>query len=113
MPIAPPMNDQITVKSIVLDENGNPELDRWGKEKRDTRSTKARVKYSGEVVFTRNGTETTATLDIRLPHDFRIKEGDGIEWVDQFGVTVSTTVEKLQDVKDYPGNVQYRKVWTV
>lgn len=112
MAIRPPMNDTISIFGVKLDEFGNPELDRRGLEVKAKRTTIARVKYSGERVFTARGDETVAKLEIKVPAEFQMREGEPVEWVDQFGETVESRVAAIKDVLDYPGVVQYRKVWT-
>lgn len=112
MAIAPPMNDSIKLNVILLDEEGNPAYDRYGREQRVETTTNARVKYSGEEIYSASGNRTVAVLEIRVPATVVLSEDDEVLWVDPHQRVVSGKVAKVEDVLNYPGVVQFRKVWT-
>ena len=112
MAIAPPMKERIKLFIKALDVDGNPLYDRNGRELTMETETRARVKYSGEHIFTSSGNETVAALELRIPADVMISEGDGVHWLDPFSRLVVGKIAKIEDVKNFPGVVQYRKAWT-
>lgn len=112
MVIAPPMRHEIKLLIIQLDPNGLPLYDRNGREIRVETVSRARVKYSGEHIFTTSGNETVAALEMRVPHTLMVSEGDEVHWTDPFMRIIKGKVAKVEDVLNYPGIVQYRKVWT-
>lgn len=108
----PPMKDTIKLHIVTRDEEGNVLEDKYGKAKRHTITTKARVKYSSERVFTPEGEEITAVLALSLPPDVEIHTGDLVEWVDRFKVTVIEPIYTFSEVLNYGGDVcYYRKAW--
>lgn len=110
---APPMNQTIVLHSTQRDAAGNPVLNRNGQVIRTKKNSRARVKYSGEQIFTANGEETEAVLELVLPSDLEIREGDLVEWIDDFGKTITGPVAKLGEARNYGGLVVYfRKAWT-
>lgn len=106
------MNDFIKLNIVLLDEAGEPKYDRNGREQRIETTTKARVKYSGQEIFTASGNSTVAVLEIRVPATVVLTEDDEVVWVDPHNRIVSGKVAKVEDVLNFPGVVQYRKVWT-
>lgn len=110
----PPMNDAIVLHVIQYDEYGNPKTDRNGRPERGPIQSAARVKLTAERIFSTSGEEEQATLEISLPPETPVADGDIVEWVDQFQRLHSGPIRLIKDVLNYNGlEVYYRKAWTV
>lgn len=108
----PPMPDDITLHVPQLDDNGEPLKNRYGQAILTQRSSKARVKYTAERIFTATGSEAQAVLEMSLPPETEVHSGDIVEWVDRFGVTVKEPIVQLKEILNYSGTVvYYRKAW--
>lgn len=110
---APRMEADILLHVVKYDAFGNPEENRNGVAIRVQVPSKARVKYSTERIFTTSGEESTATLEVTLPTETEVHDGDIVEWVDRFGKTVKGPIVKMREVLNPSGEiVWYRKAWT-
>lgn len=110
----PPMNDQITLLIIEKDPvTGAVLKDRNGRPIRAPIPSIARVKRTSARIFTTSGEETQAVLELALPPELDVQDGDVVEWTDRFGHKFSGPIASLKDVLNFGGNeVYYVRAWT-
>jgi hypothetical protein len=107
----PPMSETITIFSPILDGNGDPTKDDFGRFQYTSRTATARVSYTAKTVRNRDGHEKQATLEIDLPSAEEISYGCKIEWTNRFGELVKGTVLTIKETLNYSGaKVYFRTV---
>ena len=107
---APPMRDEVKILTPILDANGNPEIDRYGKPKMNGVASKARVQYTTNIDTANDKQRFDPILEITLPSATKVKEGDKVEWIDRFGDTLTRTIEGVEEVLNYSGTKVYFRI---
>lgn len=108
----PPMPHEITAHMPVLDEQGNPITDKYGKPKTEPKHSSARVQFKSQLVRTADGREHQVNLEIDLPPNFNPDEGTEVEGLDAGGNPFKGTIKAKEDIISLMGNkVHYRTVF--
>lgn len=108
----PPMNQKITVHMPVLDSNGSPVKDKYGKAKTKEKHSKARVQFKSQLVKDAMGQEHEINLEIDLPPDCNPADGVKIEGKDAGGNTFAGKIKTKEDIINLTGaKVHYRTVF--
>jgi hypothetical protein len=101
----PPMRNQA---NISIEDRTQPP-DRYGKYPVKDVTTKARVKHSTEVIRREDGTTVEARLEVDLPPEINLQNGQSIKAQDNFGVWHTATIESISEATNFAGNrVFYR-----
>ncbi|GIN93326.1 hypothetical protein J22TS1_43770 [Siminovitchia terrae] len=103
----PPMRQQVTAHIPILDENGEPIKDRYGRPMTETKTSKARVQFKSSIIRDAKGEEKRITLEIDMPPDFNPPNGSKIEYVTMDGEKAEGTII----VKDEAVNLAGSKVY--
>lgn len=108
----PPMNDTISIMTQQLDENGQPKKDGYGRPiPAKPVTSKARVKNEAKTNIASDSQTTDNILEIAVPNNTKVEEGQSIEWIDRFGEKIIGQVDGITEVLNYSGKkVYYRKL---
>ncbi len=108
----PPMPHEITAHMPVLDEQGNPITDKYGKPTTKPKQSEARVQFKSQLVRTLDGREHQVNLEIDLPPNFNPGEGAEVEGKDAGGNPFKGTIKAKEDIISLMGTkVHYRTVF--
>ncbi|HLR69427.1 MAG TPA: hypothetical protein VK105_20260 [Virgibacillus sp.] len=108
----PPMPHEVTAHMPILDEQGNPITDKYGKPKTEEKKSEARVQFKSQLVRTADGREHQVNLEIDLPPSFNPGEGQEVEGKDAGGNPFKGTIKAKEDIISLMGSkVHYRTVF--
>lgn len=108
----PPMNQEITAEVPILDDNGQPIKDRYGRPQTESINSKARVQFSSTWIRDQLGGEYEINLQIDLPPEFNPEVGTTVEYTTIDGMTRSGTIRGKDEAVNLAGNrVYYRTVY--
>lgn len=101
----PPMRN----KAIISIEDRTKPPDRYGKYPIIETEVQARVKHSTEFVRTSSGTEIESKLEVDLPPEINLKDGQTIKAQDNFGEWHTAVIMSIDEATNFAGNrVLYR-----
>lgn len=103
----PPMNESITIKNPVLDEQGNPIKDSYGRPKLETDTSNARVQYSTKVVRGTDGQTYETSLEVDLPPDAKVGYQTETSYTDKFNNKVEGRVLAVNESTNLAGTRVY------
>src|SRR5690606_15400988 len=98
----PPMNQSIVANVAVLDENGKPITDKYGKPKTSPVHSKARVQFKSQVVRDAQGVEHRINLEIDIPPGFNPDVGTSVEYTDIANRTYSGVIRAKDEATNIP-----------
>ncbi len=108
----PPMRQEVTANVPILDGNGEPITDKYGKPLTKEIESKARVQFKSQLVRDANGQERRVNLEIDIPKNFNPGQGDGIDYVTAGGAKGSGTIVAKDEATNLSGSkVYYRTVY--
>ncbi len=108
----PPMRQKVTANVPILDENGNPITDKYGKPKTKPIDSKARVQFKSQLIRDANGQERRVNLEIDLPRDFNPESGTKLDYVTIDRKEGSGTIVTKDETTNLSGSkVYYRTVY--
>ncbi|MYL44590.1 hypothetical protein GLV94_02945 [Virgibacillus halodenitrificans] len=109
----PPMNDNIKVFVPMIDENGQPVTDKYGRPVFNSPiESKARVKYTSKADYSQTDQSRETVVEANIPPTTQVQEGYDIEWTDRFHNTVREKVEGVTEALNYSGSkVYYRTIY--
>lgn len=106
------MPDEITVQTPVLDDNGNPVKDKYGRPEVEDQTTCARVQRKTRTIYGDDRRQYQANLEIDLPPEFDPDYGAKVEGLKVNGETFSGVIKEKEDIISLFGNrVHYRTVF--
>ncbi|MFD1066688.1 hypothetical protein [Oceanobacillus locisalsi] len=108
----PPMRQEVWFEFPVLDTDGNPITDRYGKPKTEKRKSKARVQFKANIVKDAKGEERRTSVEVDLPTSFNPTVGAGYEYTDISGNTTTGALISKDEAINLAGTkVYYRTVY--
>lgn len=108
----PPMRQKVTANVPVLDNNGKPITDKYGRPQTKAIESKARVQFKSQLIRDANGQERRTSLEIDLPKEFNPGQGDGIDYVTADGDKGNGTIVAKEEATNLAGSkVYYRTVF--
>lgn len=108
----PPMNQRILVYKSVADESGVPKTDKYGRPLTEKVESKARVRRKSNLIITSNGTETNTNIEVDVPSQMLIKEGEEINYIDMDGNEGTGRVISYEEATNVTGSrVLFRTVF--
>jgi len=102
-----PMKQEVTAKVPVLDIDGNPVKDKYGKPKVKSETVEARVRYKSQLVTDRNGEQVQSSVEIDLPPMFVPVVGSEMEFTTIYGTSGRGTVIALEESVNLTGDKVY------
>lgn len=104
----PPMRNKVTVHVTILDDEGQPISNKYGKPKTKPITSKARVQFKSQLIRDAEGREKKVSLEIDLPNNIYVQDGTVIE----YGKEDSGTVVAKEEAINLAGSkVYYRTVY--
>lgn len=104
----PPMRNKVTVHVPILDDEGQPISNKYGKPKTKPITSKARVQFKSQLIRDAEGREKKVSLEIDLPNNIHVQDGTEIE----YGKEASGTVVAKEEAINLAGSkVYYRTVY--
>lgn len=108
----PPMRQKVTANVPILDDNGKPMIDKYGKPVTKPIKSKGRVQFKSQLVRTADGREHKVNLEVDLPPNFNPDEGQEVEGKDADGNPFKGTIKAKEDIISLTGSkVHYRTVF--
>ncbi len=108
----PPMNQRCLIYKTVADESGVPKTDKYGRPLTSTLESKARVRRKSNLIITSSGTETNTNIEIDVPSQMIVKEGEEIHFIDMDGNDGSGRVVSYEEATNVTGSrVLFRTVF--
>lgn len=108
----PPMRQKVTANVPVLDEIGQPIVDKYGRPQTKEIKSKARVQFKSQLVRDANGRERRVNLEIDLPRDFNPESGIELDYVTIDGKEGTGTIVAKDEATNLSGSrVYYRTVF--
>ena len=108
----PPMRQKVSFDFPVLDANGNPVKDKYGRPLTEKRTSKARVQFKANIVKDAKGEEKRTSVEIDLPTSFNPAVGVDYEYTDNDGNTTTGALISKDEAINLAGTkVYYRTVY--
>ncbi|MDJ1110624.1 hypothetical protein [Macrococcus sp. S115] len=108
----PPMNQRVLVNKAILNEHGTPTTDKYGRPLTKRVESKARVRRKSNLIITANGTETNTNIEIDVPSQMIVKEGEEISYIDMDGNDGTGKVISYEEANNVTGSrVLFRTVF--
>lgn len=108
----PPMNQRVLVNKAVIDESGTPKTDKYGRPLTEKVESKARVRRKSNLNIAASGTETNTNIEIDVPPQMLVKEGEEIHFIDMDGNDGSGRVVSYEEATNVTGSrVLFRTVF--
>lgn len=108
----PPMNQRVLVNKAILNEHGMPTTDKYGRPLTEKVESKARVRRKSNLIITTSGTETNTNIEIDVPSQMIVKEGEEIHFIDMDGNDGSGRVVSYEEATNVTGSrVLFRTVF--
>lgn len=108
----PPMNQRVLVNKAILNEHGIPMTDKYGRPLTKRVESRARVRRKSNLIITANGTETNTNIEIDVPSQMIVKEGEEIHFIDMDGNDGSGRVVSYEEATNVTGSrVLFRTVF--
>lgn len=108
----PPMRQRVIVFIPILDEDGKPVTEKYGKEKLREVSSKARVQFKSQLIRDANGVERLVALEIDLPTNCNPPIDAKMEYTAVGGQKSKGTIIAKDEAVNLSGNkVYYRTVY--
>lgn len=103
----------LTLLKQRLDEKGNPVTDNYGKPvTQPVAVMQARIRRSTKFIQGKNGQTHQCILEIDLPPEMNVKEGDGTEYHPPDATFVKGKVISVNEALNLAGNrVYYRTIY--
>jgi hypothetical protein len=106
------MPHKINAHVPVLDGNGKPITDKYGKPQTKAIDSKARVQFKSQLIRNSDGREHQVNLEIDLPPGFNPDEGTEVDGKDASGNPFKGTIKAKEDIINLTGSkVHYRTVF--
>ncbi|PAE17289.1 hypothetical protein CHH91_04600 [Virgibacillus sp. 7505] len=108
----PPMRHRVLLEIPVLDENGQPKKDRYGRPVTPEQVvSKARVQRKTKVVEASDGQQHETVLEVDLPTYQKVDYQTTLTYVDALGIQTKGQVVAVEDILNLSGSkVFYRTV---
>lgn len=108
----PPMRQWVTAHIPVLDENGQPVKDKYGKPLTEAKTSKARVQFKTSLIRDAKGQEKRVALEIDMPPNFNPPDGSKIEYTTMGGEKAEGTIITKDEAVNLAGSkVYYRTAY--
>lgn len=108
----PPMRQSVTISKTMTDSLGNPIYDKFGKPKTVFVLSKARVRSRSSLIAKADGSEVNANIEIDVPPDIIINDGERVEYTRIDGRTGSGTVIQSEETTNVTASrVLFRTVF--
>lgn len=108
----PPMKQKVTANIPVLDGNGEPITDKYGRPQTNEIHSKARVQFKSQLVRDANGREHQVNLEIDIPRNFNPDVGTTVDYVTAAGDKGNGTIRAKEEILNLTGSkVFYRTVF--
>ncbi len=108
----PPMRQEVSFEFPVLDADGNPVKDKYGREQTEKKHSKARVQFKSNIVKDAKGEEKRTSVEIDLPVSFNPPVGAAYTYIDNDGNKVTGALISKDEAINLAGTkVYYRTVY--
>ncbi len=108
----PPMRQQVTARVPILDSEGNPSEDDYGRPETVEISSNARVQMKTQLILDAQGQQRDASIEIDLPAHFNPASGDKISYKTIAGYEGTGTIIAKEEVTNIAGSkLYYRTVY--
>src|SRR5699024_4665180 len=108
----PPMRQKVTANVPILDEDGQPIIDKYGRPQTKAIQSKARVQFKSQLVRDAMGREHQVNLEIDLPRTFNPDVGTKVDYVTIAGNEASGTIRAKEEAINLSGSrVHFRTVF--
>lgn len=108
----PPMKQLVTAHIPLLNDEGKPINDKYGRPQTETIISKAGVQFKSQIVLDTTGSERQANVEIDLPTNFNPSVGTKIDYLTIAGEKGSGTILSKDEATNLARNkVYYRTVF--
>lgn len=105
--LRPPMKNE----AVIVSANTTGQPDRYGRKPKSEMTTEARVAFSTQIIRQADGTQREARLEVDLPPQIILSEGDEIRAKDSQGVWHTAQIISIDDATNFSGSrIMYRTV---
>lgn len=108
----PPMNQRVLVHRAIKSYGNNTLTDKYGRPLTEKVESKARVRRKSNLIITTSGTETNTNIEIDVPSQMIVKEGEEISYIDMDGNDGTGKVISYEEATNVTGSrVLFRTVF--